>query len=1289
MTVRKGNVQRIASILGSEAWEKPKKIYFVLFLLVFWESLPYIMFVLHFAIPNEAKAIMCGGSAFRKKQRNCISIRYAITPAQNLKTQKCLRTEMEYIMDYDDYETDMDKISAMGSISTEGCSILQYLDCGIVTPILITPYFDEDTIGKEIVNAPWQVVILTDDKKDFYRMFKTEQREPRDIFYNAADRHGIKIVPSATNLPVVRFAPQDTSMSWEDTIRECMNDVWTELNLQGVIFANSIPEIYSRLLYQSIKNNKQSLYLLGDAQNDCEQEFVAKGIAIELPKNAPDLWDKYTNEKEIKGIKCGKHLHVSNQILSIPTDLTSAIEKFASLLTIEEAAFNPCVENVPDDFCNFLEYSVSGFPSWYCYNPAVGYHLEREIEAEIQKKLVKAMEDADHENNTNTILLMGQAFSGKTNILCSIAWWMFNKHSYPVIYIPSSFPPSALYHNENAMTGRRDNGQGDSMDKGPLADFLYHLEKIENRYSGVVVPTLIVWDSSCRQTEDLEAIEKLLKQLRNAGRQVQMICSSYNCNIESYSRSFDPIMIEGKLKEKEKERLLTLLHTKGGFSHSEIEVLRNSNYCKKDNPFFIATLYYLFLDIRTLIQNHISIETEAVTRNLINEYIVKIDRRFSKGWKDLWKEVEHRFSTPFKSYEDDSVLEKEFEGQLKKTLDCLAFCTFNGCSLPLNIVLRLLKTSMDLPTPVAYSAIQSHPLLREETDIENISRFAIRSSLESKILLDAASDRNSDYYPKLFFMVLDNVNISKEHEAQILRKLIRAIGPNSRLIDRKYWLWQTDNTVFPDIWNKLKEKREEIRGIPAMNLLPQEFSLIREFFIKNHPKDFIPVLEDARDTAQNAINSLAQKSRYLNWHCIMLKTRIMVEYWAISKVLINERPLNERAGLFKRFYDDNHKDYEEQEKKHNNNNYIRNALIDIVDCYYKHIDHNTFCSMPKNEEADIKIILIEQLCRYYLKFRKNKTSNCSSNQFSAEDNIISFRHNGEDNNDIRDTISAFNDGLLETRINDNESALFVKMVKENIRMETCLDLSNSIESSNKIAPGQFSSATYSSEFVLCKNRIKTEFLNFYKKYLEGKEETIKKDPLFVDVLIRSLWRAYTGGEIIPKSGKQRLCPKLSITASTSTNNNEAGEWNSIYKWCSFYNQYTEVNCRNAEITYLHALSAICLRKYSEGNRLLRENLCQRKNQIGNWYMICDESGAPRLFQSRGRYVLKNEDGKLIADHVTAADQKDNVGIELSQLFLPRNYYKWNQVKEEDLSFWISISFSGIEAVPPDSNLLQS
>jgi hypothetical protein len=175
-------------------------------------------------------------------------------------------------------------------------------------------------------------------------------------------------------------------------------------------------------------------------------------------------------------------------------------------------------------FSNFLELSGVGEPQWYGYLPQSSFHVKRDYEDALTLLVRRALRGqglGDVPLEDKPIILTGAPGSSKSVTLGALAYRVYNERISPVLFISG-----------NAFQG---SGFGGSFRR--LVD---SLETIQRAVGGNA-PVLVVWDGSSYREIEADARD-LLTRLKNRGRNVVLVCSSYSLggdNLPSASFSLD------------------------------------------------------------------------------------------------------------------------------------------------------------------------------------------------------------------------------------------------------------------------------------------------------------------------------------------------------------------------------------------------------------------------------------------------------------------------------------------------------------------------------------------------------------------------------------------------------------------------------------------------------------------------------------------------------------------------------------------------------------------------------
>lgn len=168
-------------------------------------------------------------------------------------------------------------------------------------------------------------------------------------------------------------------------------------------------------------------------------------------------------------------------------------------------------------FSNFLELSGVGEPQWYGYLPQSSFHVKRDYEDTLTLLVRRALRGQGLGSTSiegRPIILSGAPGSSKSVTLGALAYRVYNERISPVLFISG-----------NAFQG--------SSFGGSFRRLVDSLETIQ-RAIGANSPVLVVWDGSSYREIEADA-KDLLDRLKNRGRNVVLVCSSYSLDIDKLS----------------------------------------------------------------------------------------------------------------------------------------------------------------------------------------------------------------------------------------------------------------------------------------------------------------------------------------------------------------------------------------------------------------------------------------------------------------------------------------------------------------------------------------------------------------------------------------------------------------------------------------------------------------------------------------------------------------------------------------------------------------------------------
>lgn len=236
----------------------------------------------------------------------------------------------------------------------------------------------------------------------------------------------------------------------------------------------------------------------------------------------------------------------------------------------------------------------------------------------------------------------------------------------------------------------------------------------------------------------------------------------------------------------------------------------------------------------------------------------------------------------------------------------------------------------------------------------------------------------------------------------MVRKLIQSLGPNCKMMDRtKYSVWNSEREHFRDIWEKLRELREQHPARVANKLLPQELSLIREYYKSSRSSEKHQELLAACEIAREAL--LTQDKDYT------LEANILVEYCKLIKLLIDKSIIPASENSVKDLYQENRLRLLTLSQR-NGDSYTQTTLLELGNFYYKYLDKD-------NEKSQQ---LLTELFDYTLLFE-------TSEDYSVQQEISKVHQNIDNFN--------MNDDLFEKNIREGKATgIYIRAIQEKERL---------------------------------------------------------------------------------------------------------------------------------------------------------------------------------------------------------------------------------------------------------------
>ncbi|MBU7006179.1 hypothetical protein [Phosphitispora fastidiosa] len=1033
-----------------------------------------------------------------------------------------------------------------------------------------------------LFSQSWSCVFTTLRQKDLAFQFDNFNRRSTDITV-VSDSRAIQL--NRRELSIVRLS------GMEPDVIDPIDQLETTQ-----VFLETIPHLlrsYGRILFDGLTSGDilralcpqlskigrvKSVYFFGLPSELVQDPYILrlieKGIAVSIPTSLMQLLSNLSGELtefEYTGVEAEDEIGPTIFIRKSPYKMTSPIDHelllnikgFARLLNYEEVELADSFpkEEIVQRFQAFLQSSTVGFPKWYAYRESNGFHMKRYFEEGLYRDTIKILEDAaSKDRNAKPIMLRGQACSGKTNALCALAYRIFHEGLYPVVYIPESDV------NFNVSVEKNDSGEIEKKKSSAFTSLEQLLREIESKTDNPT-PTLIVWDTSFRTKGDISRATDLLLALRDAGRQVQIVCTGYDAinadeNGNTYKK-YSCIDVDVSLRKTEDYDEIALMRNllveKGGFRPED--AARMMKYYSASDSFFASL--YLFRELHKDLKQRLRRENEGriddISEELNRISKAEAEERLNSVMTIQMRKVMEKLGWQISSAEE-SVCEQsnELKRHLIELICCIALCTIYKERLPISIALRLLGT-MDTTSSKVFGAILNNSLLVYSSSEDEEPLVYIRSELEASLIMDEYGKSRME----IIFLLLDAISPNGDSaEIYMMQNLLRLIGPNNR--NSSLSLWTPDCREFEKLIDKLREFRENQH---SDNLILQELTLTREIcgsgkWLTNEER--IQRLRAAVELAEKTIDQL-DLVKIKNY-----AANLFVE-WALLCIRLSDQDSSfSRRGM----YQD-----------------ISRRLSIVISYFPQNGFAYSAClwaglryvEVIENQEEKMELLQSLFVLRDILE-NEVVDENIDSNVLGELDGQMDSMELSEER--------------FERSIQSGKSyGIFYKVRKLIGRGIDKLDFNNPLGKQET-------------------------FLNKCKQIIALLKNTeyqsiVTNDAGCIYTLINVKWLYYSGQPIIPAIENQ--CIGLSQE-----------KWLELYSACKQYlDNLSKV--RSPRIVYLQALSAAHLPKYREECQLLfdelRKSVSYEKRTL---HVISDENGKPQLFNGRlsGKYNTYHNRGYI-------------------------------------------------------------
>lgn len=514
-------------------------------------------------------------------------------------------------------------------------------------------------------------------------------------------------------------------------------------------------------------------------------------------------------------------------------------------------------------FSNFLECIGLSEPPWYGYLSNSDFHVRRDYENVLVQVVRRALGSRNLPGvmlEDKPIVLSGHPGSSKSVTLGALAFRIYKEKIYPVIFV-----------SQNGFVGSTSGGG-----MGSLVEILEEVREASD--SGM--PILVVWDSAAYREIEADA-KNLLKRLKNKGRNVVLVCSSYSLwsdekeaacflmdkdskifktcvyeEAEVLSRSGCVFVRAGRsMSHREMQQFWQSANQYSGIESRQITALRKALEAQGITDIF-NHYYALVTLLRSKLEEHLEHEQYAVTRFIHSEWPAYFEDVIDE------RREERRYSVVARAFlragYSESMLKERMvikveapeEIDLSESLvnanTYVALFSRYGLDIPYGAVYQIMMERGRLSVAEEYArrvfdilTTRIPWLVCEENESqEYVIRY--RNSLEADIFL-----RNHHVEGEgLVDIATDMLRLYGEHYerdgfddprmALRLQSLVRMLGPNSRY-------YRQDSVEHQAILVKLDKIIDHIESLLAEYSVPDLDSgfalllitLTREYYGKN------------------------------------------------------------------------------------------------------------------------------------------------------------------------------------------------------------------------------------------------------------------------------------------------------------------------------------------------------------------------------------------------------------------------------------------------------------------------
>ncbi|QVM97540.1 hypothetical protein JYG36_04955 [Pseudomonas sp. SORT22] len=494
-------------------------------------------------------------------------------------------------------------------------------------------------------------------------------------------------------------------------------------------------------------------------------------------------------------------------------NLWNTVSRFATILDSDLPVpyKSQSAEKRYSEFRKFLSESGTK-PLWSAFSQNLPF--ERDCEATLVRAATTRLQGQMF--NADPVIFHGQAGSGKTIAMASVALKIHNESKYAVVFIP-----------------RRSQ-------KFNFADLDAFCQWAEE--SGFPA-SLIVWDGM----QDLEQYDLLHQYLLGRGRKFVLLGSAYRNEVDE----------RDGIKFIESPSLLTASEIPRFKNHlSSFEPTLGSSleaFLDEGDPSFLVALYRLLPESRGQVRTGLNLEASAVTAAIRHnsEQLQPEVQSTNILALALTKAgaLNNRISLPTEA----KLIAGEWIYAEQELVGLILVPGKFGLQVPIEVLLRSMSR---IAITNFHTILEGLDLFRWSEDSSNNLTIGVRHPLEASLIAQVrlgGPHAEVEYALKLLLNTRQNLTRSDNQEVQFATELIFNLGPKGPE-GRMY------APYYLEIANALKQIREN-NGVKSPRLMLQESSLLREAIVLNLiPEDDLPgrlhLLERAQTILSSAIDDV-------------------------------------------------------------------------------------------------------------------------------------------------------------------------------------------------------------------------------------------------------------------------------------------------------------------------------------------------------------------------------------------------------------------------------------------------